>query len=254
MKNYKVYETDHIKHGKEMKIEHTLYRNNYDISTYLSMSLEEVERLRTDSAEKENTVFEKLKEAFGEWERQAAVTQELDCALAYMKTPEVQHSSNRLERRDELPSHYEISNNTYRMFYQFDDNSDGSCNVQWRLQINNPAQRENYPMSVSNPAINIAGQEKKFKSHDAAEKYIQGRIKAYSHLFKELYPPVPKEYAECFTVSGKLLPGYTLEGEKSVEKKPSLSERISSANAKKDSEALNKTSRDNRDMENEHQK
>jgi hypothetical protein len=35
-------------------------------------------------------------------------------------------------------------------------------------------------------------------------------IKAYSHLFTEISPPVPKEYADCFSVNGKLLPGYTL--------------------------------------------
>ena len=45
------------------------------------------------------------------------------------------------------------------------------------------------------------------------EKYLNGRIKAYDHLFTEISPPIPQEYAEYFKVNGMLLPGYTVEGE-----------------------------------------
>lgn len=65
------------------------------------------------------------------------------------------------------------------------------------------------------PYIKIAGQDRKmFKDKEKAEKYLQGRIKAYSHLFKEINPIVPKEYEECFKVNGLLLPGYVVEEEK----------------------------------------
>ena len=45
------------------------------------------------------------------------------------------------------------------------------------------------------------------------EKYLNGRIKAYQHLFTEVSPPIPPEYAEHFKVNGQLLAGYAIEGE-----------------------------------------
>ena len=60
----------------------------------------------------------------------------------------------------------------------------------------------------------IAGQERKvFASREALDKYLHGRIKAYQHLFTEIFPPVPPEYAECFKVNGCLLPDYVVEGQ-----------------------------------------
>ncbi|MCI9068399.1 MAG: hypothetical protein HFI65_07005, partial [Lachnospiraceae bacterium] len=44
------------------------------------------------------------------------------------------------------------------------------------------------------------------------QNYLDGRKKAYSHLFAEISPPVPKEHENCFTVYGVLLPGYSVEG------------------------------------------
>lgn len=44
-------------------------------------------------------------------------------------------------------------------------------------------------------------------------KYLEGRKKAYSHLFTEISPPVPEQYKDHFTVHGALLPGYTVEGQ-----------------------------------------
>ena len=41
--------------------------------------------------------------------------------------------------------------------------------------------------------------------------YIQGRIKAYSHLFTEISPPIPKDLEKSFMVHGYLLPGYVTE-------------------------------------------
>ena len=64
-----------------------------------------------------------------------------------------------------------------------------------------------------------------------AEKYIQGRIKAYSHLFREISPPIPKDLEKSFMVHGYLLPDYVTEemqkaaaekAEKQAEKKPSI--------------------------------
>ena len=43
------------------------------------------------------------------------------------------------------------------------------------------------------------------------EKYLQGRISAYAHLFTEISPPIPEEHKKRFFVNGVLLPGYTVE-------------------------------------------
>lgn len=43
------------------------------------------------------------------------------------------------------------------------------------------------------------------------ERYLQGRIKAYAHLFTEISPPIPAEEKRRFCVNGVLLPGYTVE-------------------------------------------
>ena len=43
------------------------------------------------------------------------------------------------------------------------------------------------------------------------DKYLQGRINAYAHLFTEISPPIPKGEEKRFSVNGILLPGYTVE-------------------------------------------
>lgn len=43
------------------------------------------------------------------------------------------------------------------------------------------------------------------------EKYLQGRIQAYAHLFTEISPPIPLGEQGRFSVNGVLLPDYTVE-------------------------------------------
>lgn len=58
----------------------------------------------------------------------------------------------------------------------------------------------------------VAGQDSKvFKDKAALDKYLQGRIAAYAHLFQEISPPVPQGEVGRFSVHGVLLPGYTVE-------------------------------------------
>ena len=65
----------------------------------------------------------------------------------------------------------------------------------------------------------IAGQrDKRFTEKADMERYLQGRIKAYAHLFTEISPPIPKGQEGRFSVNGILLPGYTVEA--------SLEERV----------------------------
>ena len=45
----------------------------------------------------------------------------------------------------------------------------------------------------------------------AMDKYLQGRIATYAHLFAEISPPIPKGEEGRFSVNGVLLPGYSTE-------------------------------------------
>ena len=46
---------------------------------------------------------------------------------------------------------------------------------------------------------------------------MQGRIKAYAHLFTEISPPIPKEQIAHFRINNRLLPGYHETPEKAEE-------------------------------------
>jgi hypothetical protein len=78
--------------------------------------------------------------------------------------------------------------------------------VTWNVYTNPPETRD-----YNSSRVKIAGQDNKpFTDKAAAEKYLNGRIAAYSHLFTEIAPPIPKEYARAFTFNGLVLPGYSV--------------------------------------------
>ena len=68
--------------------------------------------------------------------------------------------------------------------------------VTWEVRIHSP--KQGY-------GAKIAGQnQKRYTDKNAAIKYLDGRKKAYSHLFTEISPPIPKEYEHHFMVHGTL--------------------------------------------------
>ncbi len=94
-----------------------------------------------------------------------------------------------------------------------------SWHLTWSLIYNSPVQGNR---------IQIDGQTKKrFPDKAAMEKYLQGRIKAYSHLFTELSPPIPKDRVPLFSVNGQLLPGYRIEGQE--QERPSALGKLAAA-------------------------
>jgi len=134
-------------------------------------------------------------------------------AIEYVRTPEVKHTAN--EWQDAEYDRHIISNRVYQMSYHIYENTrydrdaqksvPYSYSLSWSVLTNSPD---------NGRQVKIAGQDKKvFADKAAMEKYLNGRIKAYSHLFTEISPPIPPEYAQQFKVSGQLLPGYTIEGE-----------------------------------------
>ena len=119
--------------------------------------------------------------------------------------------------------------------------------VRWHIYTNRP-----YPQN----SYKVAGQERACATREEAEKYIQGRIKAYSHLFTEISPPIPKDLEKSFMVHGHLLPGYVTEemqkaaaekSEKPAEKKASIRKQLNElkADQKKNPQEPQKTRPEN---------
>lgn len=208
--------------GEEMKIERNIYYKNppAELSHLTTMSKEKIQAMRDKSAAAEQAVFEKVQESAKEWDSQAAQTQQLDMALQYLEIRPTEHTSN--EWVADKSSRYEdseISNMVYKMYYHVYENTKlnrelqkyvpSSWDVTWSIRTNEPRK---YHYS-SGGGTKIAGQDRKpFKNKADMQKYLDGRIKAYAHLFTEISPPIPKEYVKCFQMHDQLLPGYIVEG------------------------------------------
>lgn len=207
--NYNVYDFDNLKEGYKLKMEHSVYINNdengEDIENLISIPLNIINNMYDRSIMTEQNIFKEIKQVLKKWEAQAAYTQQLVKVLKYLNTPKSKHSSNKWEK-DEYDK-YTISNMVYKMTYNIYERSNYRTgkpiwDVRWHVYTNSPHNNYN---------VKVADQERSFPDKESAEKYVQGRIKAYSHLFTEISPPIPKEYIEAFKVNGILLPGYREE-------------------------------------------
>ena len=205
--NYKSYDYDNLTEGEKLKIEHTIYVDETDMSDLISKPISEIQAMREESAAKEKTAFEKVRQTAQDWEKQAAVTRRFDRAIEYLKVPEVSHTSNKWVKAKDEFGYNRISNKVYKMSYRIYERSSyrtdaKKYDVRWDIYTNRSQSQNSYK---------VAGQERVCNTREEAEKYIQGRIKAYSHLFTEISPPIPEEYKHAFMVYGQLLPGYTTE-------------------------------------------
>ena len=217
-KDYQVYRFDYLTEGSQLKLDHSVYCEDVDISSLITQSADALEALRQDSMDGEQKAFEIVQAAAKQWEQQAAVTQKLNRALEYLRTPEVAHTANQWQPNQNNSDWEEISNKVYKMSCRIREDTSydrikkvmvpTAWYVTWDLYLNSPKDGHN---------IHLAGQnQKRYTDKAAAMKYLEGRKKAYSHLFTEISPQIPKEYERHFTVNGALLPGYTVEGQEPV--------------------------------------
>ena len=218
-KDYHAYRYgDHLTPGSELKIEHSVVCENVDISTLITMGIDSLEAMRQGSIDGEQKAYEIVVAAAKQWEQQAAATQTINRALEYLRTPEIEHTGNQWKDTDNWRADQKISNRVYQMTCsiwedtKYDRETKQSIPVAWYVTwdvyVNSP--KEGY-------GEKIAGQnQKRYTDKAAAMKYLDGRKKAYSHLFTEISPQIPKEYEHHFTVHGTLLPGYTVEGQEPV--------------------------------------
>lgn len=214
-KDYHAYRYgDHLTPGSELKIEHSVVCENVDISTLITMGIDSLEAMRQGSIDGEQKAYEIVVAAAKQWEQQAAATQTINRALEYLRTPEIEHTGNQWKDTDNWRADQKISNRVYQMTCsiwedtKYDRETKQSVPiawyVTWEVRIHSP--KQGY-------GAKIAGQnQKRYTDKNAAIKYLDGRKKAYSHLFTEISPPIPKEYEHHFMVHGTLLPGYTVEG------------------------------------------
>lgn len=206
------YQDTLLDYDGKLELSSHLYLDNekYDISQYTNMTIDEVTQLKQESIAAENAIFDIMQQYLSVWEEQAEKSMLLNQVLEYLKYPEIQHTNN--EWRQNENYHY-ISNKVYSMNYRiyeytkYDKETKEfiitGYKVNWYVYVRKADGRN---------AEKIAGQSNKtYTNKTAMEKYIKGRIKAYSSYFTEICPPLPPQYADYFKVAGKLLPGYTIE-------------------------------------------
>ena len=201
------------------------------------MGEQSLEAMRQGSIAGEQKAYDVVVAAAKQWEQQAATTQLINRALEYLRVPEVEHTENKWKATDNWRSDEEISNRVYKMTcgiwedIKYDRQTQQSVPVAWYVTwdvyVNSP--KQGY-------GEKIAGQsQKRYTDKDAAYKYLDGRKKAYAHLFSELSPVIPKQYEHHFMVHGALLPGYTVEGQQKTAEKTSVLEKLSAAKAQEKS-------------------
>ena len=212
---YSVNDFDFLEEGEKLRLEHDLrfQPNDKILLPLVNASDFDLYELRALAVSGEKKVFEQLKELAEVWEQKASLTMLIDRALSYKRVLQVEHTSNQWQQ-----SHYRdteiVSNMVYKMSVSLHednhyDNDTGqfvsdAWIVTWGVSLNTPDEYR---------TKKIAGQDRKrFSDKDAALKYIDGRKKAYTHLFTEISPPIPERYADRFSKNGLLLPGYVVEG------------------------------------------
>lgn len=218
-KDYSAYRRgDHLEPGVQLKIEHSIFCEDGDISNLITMGKESLEAMRQESIDGEQKAFEIVVAAANQWEQQAASTQMINRALKYLHTPEVKHTANEWRKNNDWRASEVISNRVYKMTCSVWEDTKYDRETQQRTPV---AWYVTWDVYVNSPkqgyGEKIAGQsQKRYTDKTAALKYLEGRKKAYAHLFTEISPQIPKKYERHFTVFGALLPGYTMEGQKPV--------------------------------------
>lgn len=216
---YGVYDYgDNLQPGATLKIERsiTMDLNAPDLTPFIKTDIQELENMRKISVAAEQEIFDGLNVPLSKWERQAALTKLIDRAIEYLKTSEIEHTGNKWVK--DRYADEKISNRVYQMSASIYEDCTYDRQTQQRIPT---AWYVTWNVGVHTPKQGwgkaIAGQrQKRYTDKEAALKYIEGRKKAYAHLFTEVSPPIPQEYAEHFKVNGVLLPGYTIEGQEPI--------------------------------------
>lgn len=207
----------HLTPGVEMEVSGRVYHgeNKTGVAALVALSMEELKQLEQDSMEKEEAIYQSMCALLPSWTAQAGATVSIREAMEYLKIRPVEHTANQWS--EDRYGRHEISNMVYQMTWRVYERAKWSVieqksvvtgwDLSWQLCFNTVANPDN-----TRTGRQIAGQDQKvFKDKSVMDKYLQGRIAAYAHLFTEISPPIPKGEEGRFSVNGVLLPGYSVE-------------------------------------------
>ena len=204
----------HITPGWEIEVSAHYYSDKKSdrVAELIQLPREELATLEEASVAQEKAIFSKFSNIEAEWKKQAAETVAIRKAREYLRALPVEHTSNQWKVNQF--GWNVLSNMVYKMSYRVSENKklDGtliSCALSWDIHYNT---LQHPTPDYTGDGWKIAGQsDKRFATKEEMERYLQGRIKAYAHLFTEISPPIPKGQEGRFSVNGILLPGYTVE-------------------------------------------
>lgn len=204
--------TGNLREGQHIEVRRQLlYQGeNADFKPFLQFPVNELKRRLKKSVRAERKVFREMQAAVKAWDEHGAETLLLQKAIAYVRTPAVTHTGNEWRKRKD--GIWEISNQTYRMAFKIEPRGD-EWRLTWELRYTAPALPKDYTPSPYDgwPRKWVERESgKKYKTLDGAQKYVQAKFDQYAAFFAELSPPVPEAAGRLFSVSGQLLPGYTL--------------------------------------------
>ena len=207
----------HLKPGEELELSERVYyfQKGDNVPTLVTFPMDELIRLEQESVEQERAIYGRLLDLAKECGKRASQTVALRQAQGYLRTLPSPHTSNQWKETEH--GWHELSNMVYSFTWrvyertEWDRKAGKSVPVAWELSwyltFNTPKTPD-----FTGSGRQIAGQQRKvFKNTADMDKYLQGRVKAYAHLFTELSPPIPKEHEKRFHINGVLLPGYTVE-------------------------------------------
>lgn len=183
----------HITPGWEIEMSAHYYsdKNADRVAELIQLPREELAAMEEASVAKEKTIFSKCSEIETEWKKQAAETAALRKAREYLRALPVEHTSNQW-KVNQFGWHV-LSNMVYKMSYRVSEHKkpDGTlinCALSWDIHYNT---LQHPTPDYTGPGWKIAGQsDKVFATKEEMERYLQGRIKAYAHLFTEISPPI----------------------------------------------------------------
>lgn len=202
--------TGNLREGQHIEVRRQLlYQGeNADFKPFLQFPVKELEKRLKKSVRAENRIFAEIQTAIGAWDEHGAETLLLQKAIAYVRTPVVKHTGNEWKRRKD--GSWEISNFVYQMGFKIEPCGD-EWRLTWELRYTAPALPKDYiPTPYDNWPRRWVEREnnKKYKTLEGAQKYVQAKFDQYAAFFAELSPPVPEDVRRLFSVSGQLLPGY----------------------------------------------
>ncbi len=204
--------------GSELKISSYMSpsTSGLNISDLVSHPFSKLLEMEEASVQQEKDIYSQMCDMENQWIQQAKETIRIRQAKDYLEMPIPEHTSNHWVRDGDW---HRISNMVYKMSwfsyerspYRYSGSGKRKHDTIWCLTWSVTLNALICP-PFRYDTREIAGQrDKTFLERADMEKYLQGRIKAYAHLFTEISPPIPKDDENYFCVHGLLLPGYTVE-------------------------------------------